>query len=141
MTRKKTKGVTLLLAVFISTMALTLGIGVFTLVYGQLRLSGTTKESFKAFYAADSGVECALYWDFTQNAFSAPGSINCGGNSYSVGGGALTKFDLALPNGACAKVSVFKSGSETTVTSLGENLSCGAAPSNRTVQRGLEVKY
>ena len=138
---KKTKGVTLLLAVFISTMALTLGIGVFTLVYGQLRLSAAAKESFKAFYAADSGVECALYWDLKQNAFSTPGSVNCAGNSYAVGGGTMTKFNLSLPNGACAKVSVFKSGSETTVTSLGENLSCGAAASNRTVQRGLEVKY
>ncbi|QQG42536.1 MAG: hypothetical protein HYW15_03470 [Candidatus Giovannonibacteria bacterium] len=136
------KGVTLLLAVFISTIALALGLGIFTIIFGELGIAGTAKESLVALYAADSGVECALYWDIKRQAFSTStsNSISCAGNTVTVGGSALSVFDLNFSNDSCAHMRVQKAGSETIITSLGENVACGAS-SPRTVQRGLEVKY
>lgn len=135
-------GVTLLLAIFISTIAISLGLGIFAIIYGELKISGSAKESLLALYAADSGIECALYWDIKEQAFSTTTSstISCAGNSFGVGGSSLSEFDLTLPNDSCAHVSVRKIGVGTTATSLGENNSCGSV-SSRTVQRGFEVKY
>src|SRR3989344_402326 len=138
----KKRGVTLLLAIFISALALSLGLGIFTIIFGELGISGTSKESLEAFYAADSGIECALFWDIKQQAFSTSTSnnISCAGNSFSVGGSLLSIFDLNLSSNSCAHVRLQKTGSETIITSLGENIACGLIGS-RTVQRGLEVKY
>lgn len=138
----KKRGVTLLLAIFISALALSIGLGIFTIIFGELGISGTSKESLEALYAADSGIECALFWDIKQQAFSTSTSnnISCAGNSFSVGGSSLSVFDLNFSNNTCAHVRLQKTGSETIVTSLGENIACGLT-GPRTVQRGLEVKY
>lgn len=139
----KTKGVTLLLAILISSVALTLGLGVSVILLGELGLAGTAKESLEAFYAADSGVECALYWDIKQLAFSTTtvNSISCAGASFNVGGGLVSNFSVDF-SGGCAKIKVNKTNPlQTVVTSLGENKSCSAVSSPKTVQRGLEVKY
>lgn len=132
----------MLLAVFISSIALAMSLGIFIIIFGELGISGTAKESFVALYAADSGVECALYWDIKQQAFSTSTAtgINCAGNAVTVGGSALSVFDLNFPNDSCAHVRVQKTGSETIITSLGENVACGAT-SLRTVQRGFEARY
>ncbi len=56
----------------------------------QLLLTTSGADSHAAFYVADSGVECALYWDLKNGATSAfdPNSpaanINCGGASNTV---------------------------------------------------------
>lgn len=138
----KKQGVTLLLAIFISVLALSLGLGIFTIIFGELGISGTSKESLEALYAADSGIECALFWDIKQQAFSTSTSntISCAGGSFPVGGSTLSVFDLNFSNNSCAHVRLQKTGSETIITSLGENIACGLTGS-RTVQRGLEVKY
>lgn len=132
----------MLLAVLISSIAISIGLGIFAIIFGELGISGSAKESLVALYAADSGIECALYWDIKQQAFSTStsNSINCAGSGFVVGGSSLSTFDLNLPNDSCAHVRVQKTGLATAVTSLGENISCGSA-SSRTVQRGLEVKY
>ena len=138
----KKQGVTLLLAIFISALALSIGIGIFAIIFGELGISGTSKESLEALYAADSGVECALFWDIKQQAFSTStsNSISCAGSAFSVGGSSLSAFDLNFSNNSCAHVRLQKTGSETIITSLGENIACGLTGA-RTVQRGLEVKY
>jgi len=139
----RSSGVTLLLAILISSVALTLGLGVSIILLGELGLAGTAKESLEAFYAADAGIECALYWDIKQSAFSTTtvNSINCAEASFNVGGGLVSNFNIDF-SGGCAKVKVNKTNpSQTIVTSLGENKSCSAPSSPKTVQRGLEVKY
>ena len=138
----KKRGVTLLLAIFISALALSIGLGIFAIIFGELGISGTSKESLEALFAADSGVECALFWDIKQQAFSTStsNSISCAGSAFSVGGSSLSVFDLNFSNNSCAHVRLQKTGSETIITSLGENVACGLT-GPRTVQRGLEVKY
>ncbi len=136
------KGITLILAVLVSSLALTLGMGVFTLLFSQIEFSGVAKESTVAFYAADSGVECALFWDINHDSFatSSISTINCDEDSFEVGGSSgLSVFTLPLGNGSCANVEVEKSDNFTVITSLGENF-CGVV-SSKTVQRGLRVSY
>jgi len=135
------KGITLLLAVFISSLILTLGMGIYTLLFGQVGFSSTAKESLLAFYAADSGIECALFWDIQNNSFSTSSTsdITCNDDSFSVGGASgLSEFTINFADGSCAEVEVIKN-SETAITSLGKNI-CQAG-SAKTLQRGLRVNY
>lgn len=134
------KGITLLLAVFVSSLTLTLGMGIFTLLFSEVEFSGTAKESVLAFYAADSGIECALYWDIQQNAFatSSTSSINCDDDSFVVGGpSGFSRFTISFNDNSCATVEVTKS-TDTTIVSQGKNF---CTNSSKTVQRGLRVNY
>lgn len=138
---KTQQGITLILAVFVSSLALMLGMGVFTLFFGQIGFSSTAKESLLAFYAADSGIECALFWDTQNNSFStsSASSIDCNGQSFNVGGvSGESRFTINFGDGSCAEVEVVKS-LETVITSLGKNI-CQAG-SSKTLQRGLQVNY
>ncbi len=56
-------GFTLFIALIVSSLLLAIGLSLGTIILKQLVFSNTGKESQLAFYAADSGAECALYWD------------------------------------------------------------------------------
>jgi hypothetical protein len=60
------KGYTLLFAVLISSLMLGIGLAILTISRKELLLSSAGRESQFAFYAADTGAECAMYWDFGQ---------------------------------------------------------------------------
>jgi hypothetical protein len=60
---KKDKGFTILFAVLVSSLVLAVGSSIIALSFRQILLSGSARESQFAFYAANSGYECALYWD------------------------------------------------------------------------------
>jgi hypothetical protein len=104
---------------FISTIILMIGL-VFFDCYTRNGLSGTAREAQYAFYAADAGVECALY------AQSLPGSgplIN-GGGTFTCGatpsvdvmgnGNASSPWEFYVlvdtASKTCAHVSVFDNG-------------------------------
>lgn len=87
-------GFVLAFAVLVSGVLLSIGLGVFAITLKELILSSTGRESQFAFYAADSGGECALYWDIRHGGFpvsvfatstdstvlSAPGDVaSCSG--------------------------------------------------------------
>lgn len=61
------RGFTLFVALIVSTLLLSIGLSLSNIVLKQLVFSTTGKESQVAFYAADSGAECALYWDRKDN--------------------------------------------------------------------------
>lgn len=74
------KGFTLLLAALIASIVLSLGVSIAGLIQKELILSSTGRDSQFAFYAADSGAECALYWDVRKRVFSSaspPSDIAC----------------------------------------------------------------
>lgn len=56
-------GFTLFIALIVSSLLLAIGFSLSTIILKQLIFSNSGKESQLAFYAADSGAECALYWD------------------------------------------------------------------------------
>jgi Tfp pilus assembly protein PilX len=63
-TVSKKKGFAMLFAVLVSSVLLSIGVSIFNLTIKELVLSSAGRESQFAFYAADTGIECGLYWDF-----------------------------------------------------------------------------
>lgn len=147
----KKDGFTLLLAVLIASIILSISVGVSVFIIRELLISSVGRESQKAFFAADSGVECALYWDLKQNSFattSPPHTITCVNSSPTVNIGCpspnppcgISEFDLTFANGACAHVKVDKTiPSSTKIDSAGHN-TCNLSDPNR-VERSLRISY
>jgi Tfp pilus assembly protein PilX len=137
------KGFTLLLALIVSSVVLAVGLGIYSVIIREIELSGLGRESQLAFYAADSGVECVLYWDLKKKAISTttPSTINCIGQSPVVGGSLISSFKLNFNNGACAKITINKvNPAVTQVDSYGYNLECDSVSSIK-VERGVRVTY
>jgi hypothetical protein len=57
------RGFTAFFAILISSLALSVGLAIYDLLIRELALSQTATQSEYAIFAADSGAECALYWD------------------------------------------------------------------------------
>lgn len=60
----KNKGFTIFFAVLAGGLALAIGVAIYDLTVRELNLSATATQSQYSIYAADTGVECALYWDY-----------------------------------------------------------------------------
>ncbi len=148
------RGFTLLLSVLISSVMLALGFAIFNIVSKEILLSGSGRESQFAFYAADSGIECALYWDNEQNAFATSSSLTelaCGGSivpltrTFDGGTSVLTTtFTFNLDGGVtrpCASLSVRKmiNPNQTVIESLGYNTCVTTNPIR--LERAIRVQY
>ncbi len=150
------------MAVTITAVLVLVSFAIINLVLKQISISGSARDSEAAFYSADSGVECALFWDLrnptmpTRSAFatSAPvQSIDCAGTNIAppnitrsapVSGAATTTFTITFPtNSYCAIVSVAKSYNGlqplTRIESRGYN-NCDPANARR-VERAILVDY
>lgn len=57
------RGFTIFFATLITSLALAIGLAIYDLTIRELDLSATANQSQYAIYAADTGAECALYWD------------------------------------------------------------------------------
>ena len=160
----KKKGFTVLFAVIVSSLVLALGLGIVAITMKEVKLSGTGRDSQLAFYAADSGSECAEYADLTQAAFATSSSadgvptIKCNktnitvNKSSSEADSATSTFTMymeydidskAVDSKPCAIVSVGKymegSVQKTTIDSRGYN-TCDTTNSRR-LERGYRVEY
>lgn len=159
------RGFTLLYAVLISSILLAVGIAIFEITVRELRLSSVVRESEFAFYAADSGIECVLYWDVQATSSrifypGAPQSITCDGKTIdNVGGAAFgtpSTFSVDLPSSTllapdrCVSITVTKTALtadpdppvRTVVDSRGYNVACAAlATDSNAVERTLRVSY
>ena len=147
------RGIALLFTLLIIGVAISLSIGVFNIILGELEIGEGARESHRAFYAADSGIECILYWDLKEQAFvfDKEKAINCVGSSpaftrssQTVDGKTATVYQstasFTLANGACVSLTVIKfSDGSSRIEALGENTCNPAAV--RVVQRGIEVNY
>lgn len=67
---KEERGFTLLLAALVSSIVLSIGAAIFSIALKQVALASTGKNSQFAFYAADTGAECALFQDVRNQAFA-----------------------------------------------------------------------
>jgi Tfp pilus assembly protein PilX len=156
MTGKYKRGFTLLFASLVGTLLLALGIATFNIVLREINLSSTARESHIAFYGADSGWECAFYWD-RQKAFATstnPGgsaTIRCRETDIPVTVSrapttATSNFRLPLDGTACADVVIQKTDPEgdkisaTVIESRGRN-DCTNTPIRTRVERAIRVKY
>lgn len=129
-TENKKAGFAMLFAVLVSSVLLSIGLSIFNLTIKELSLSSSGRESQFAFFAADTGAECALYWDFkgidifatsTDGRSPSPSSPDCADTfgqapqvitnsnyvttytGYPAGRAsnyAVTQFNLTIPNSA-----------------------------------------
>jgi len=146
--RKKSAGFTLLYSVLVTSLLLAIGIAILNISVKEVILSGSSRDSQFAFYAADAGIECALYWDIKHRSFatSTTAIINCGGDEFPPVGKKISPFVSEftmrfLPQDYCAKVTVekFESPSRTEIESRGFNTCDENNP--RRVERALRVTY
>lgn len=63
-------GFVMAFSLLLSSIVLALAFGIFNLLLKQINLTSSARDSQIAFYAADAGMECALYWD-THNSRDA----------------------------------------------------------------------
>lgn len=57
-------GFTVLFAALIAALLLAVGLAIFDIIFKQVTFARMVRDSNYAIYAADTGSECALYWDF-----------------------------------------------------------------------------
>jgi len=151
-TSRSEGGFTLLYSVLVTGLLLSIGLAIFNIALKEIQLSGTARDSQFAFYAADAGMECALYFDVQQDAFnvaSFPPDITCTGQTVSVSGGGAygipAIFTLDFSNVSsepyCAIVSVLKEEipRRTTIVSRGFSTCDTNVP--RRVERALRATF
>jgi hypothetical protein len=83
------RGFSLFIAMIVSAVLLIIAVAVTDMATKETIFSSFGRESQYAIFAADAGIECALYWDSKFNSFatSTPGApINCNGVTMSTGG-------------------------------------------------------
>jgi hypothetical protein len=157
------RGFTVFFATLVASLALAIGLAIYDITVRQLSLSTTIVQSQYAIFAADSGAECALYWDskyagdaFATSSTSMPptSGIACGSSDVaaapwiiaSTASAATTTFTLNFPPYSyCAVVQVAKNkisstgSTRTTVYSHGYN-TCATNAQNQ-LERELKVSY
>jgi hypothetical protein len=62
-TTKASRGFAIFFAMLVASLCLAVGLAIYDLTVRELDLSATVSQSQYAIYAADTGAECALYWD------------------------------------------------------------------------------
>src|SRR3989344_4168548 len=123
------RGFTLLLAALVSSITLAIGVSIFEITQKQVILSSLSRDSQYAFYTADTGAECALYWDVKHGYFATSTHSNtlpplptCDNQplhdavtgTFPVPGSSLpyTMSFQFEPGGLCAKVTVKKNNTD-----------------------------
>ncbi len=151
------KGVALLFVILLTSVLLMVTIGISNITYKELVFSLEARDSDKAFFVADTGIECAMYLDKLGTFVATPLTNNCNGSPVAVIATSPTTFQFALPLGlVCANVLVntaldpYGTGElYTSIQSFGYNTSVdpgtGECPdgsaTSRVVSRGLSVAF
>ncbi len=156
------RGFALLYTTLVSSLLLSLALSISVLVLKDIRLSSISRESQKAFYAADAAAECALYWDFRKGRFATSTAVTSGvtcdnqdiaDSSHElpgldadgvpgIGGTALTKYRYEVDSKYCAVVFVYKNATapKTVIEARGYNTKCDA-PSRIKLERAVRLQY
>ncbi len=145
--KMKNEGFTLLISIMVMGTLLLIASGVVSLAFKQSLISSSGRESQNAFYAADTGMECAIYWDIKnssgQSAFATTtgSQIVCNNQTMIVGGSSQSVFTFNLsPEPYCAIVKVTKNADNTTlIESKGYNTCDVSNP--RRVERAVRASY
>lgn len=79
----KKNGYTLLFSVLVASLVLAIGVSILNISKKEFMLTTSARDSAMAFYAADSGIECAAYGDqefgsFSETTDSPSGTLHCG---------------------------------------------------------------
>lgn len=153
--KSKTKaGFAMLFTVLIVSIMLAIALGISDLTFKQTILSSLANDSQLAFYQADSGVECGMYWDTLGNkqfprdtsVAEATPQITCGDNTLSKDAVdsslnyLVYKENVSDSNQPCFSVTFDKASDPVKDTVSSEGFSTCAATAEQ-VERGLSVTY
>jgi Tfp pilus assembly protein PilE len=117
-THNTKSGFTLLFSILVATMVVSIGATIISIAIRQTILSGTSRESQYAFYAANTVLECAHYWDTA--------------NRTELGG----KSVFPAPGVTPAEILIISSDSESSsVTCSGVNIITGAENDGKGIER------
>ena len=158
------RGFTLLVAIILVSVTLSVGLALLDLAYKQVVLSSAARQSQVAFYAADAALECALYYDQQKDAFdympsARPAlsytcqSVSLAPQPNDVATTHTTTFTIpcagdVTPGNAAASVTIYKTGGNgscnggtatTCIYATGYS-SCKATDPRR-IERGIKVVY
>jgi hypothetical protein len=162
----KEKGLAILYAVIVSIIMLSVATSISSIALRQTKLSSTGRESQYAFFAANTGIECARYWDLqtfdngvafgtSTDSMVTTDEMKCNKTVINSTAGNWDETDLnngkttfsfklepdtSEPNRKyLVEVTVTKTSTSTLITSRGYNTETADAPN--AVQRGLEMFY
>lgn len=155
-------GFTLLMALLTVSVILVVAMGVSSIILKEIKLSGLVRNSQIAFYYADSGSECILYWDLKEEdqfdydaaEDNFPYDISCfkldkdgvlkdDNNDTIYDGEILFNIDIDDDdNDRCVKITVKKDGpnNKTIIESKGYSAGCGSNDPNK-VERAVRLTY
>lgn len=154
--KKENKGFVILFAVMISSIVLAIAMGVANVAFKELKFGTSVKAGNDAFFATDTGLECALANDkttsfsFTQSG--STGTVQCVGRNIPLTGSypnwTFVISGLGSGGQSCAKVTVTKipgSTVRTNVISKGYNdggtVEGFCTQGANSVERVLELNY
>ncbi len=158
--KQKNRAFVILFAMMISSIILMIALGITNIATKEIKFSSSAKDTNDAFFAADTGAECALRNDRTDNplvSFTEEGIyVNCLGNNtinttfnnnpkpnwnFTVSG-------LSFNERWCANVKVIKDNTNpnniiTTIVSKGYNTGDPSAcvQTENSVERQIELNY
>ncbi len=134
----------MLLVVAILSAIMSISLGIFNIIFDQVRISGEIADSFSAFYSADEGIEKTLYLDritYINNPFGICG-ITPGISCYTTPPPPLGTVAAA---GGCYQVTIDKAPGSTALKVIGQYpRKIGANPceeSFRVIKRGFNLTY
>lgn len=166
--RQSKEGATLLIAILMASIMLTVGLGVYHRTYKEIYLASFWKQVQIAFLAADTGFECALYRDLhppiapagavyfatsSSSIVPSPNIFSCGAGTITIDPPTLvtsgiyiyatSTIPIASPNTFSVdvvKITNITVGTTTTkIISRGYNTADTLNP--RRVERGLKIEY
>ncbi len=162
-TQSKQSGFVALFTVLLVSVILAMAIGIASISLKEIVLSSSASEGSKAFYAADSGIECALFYD-RQNATPGgffSGDFECNGSSPQgplagaptpdPDGESPETYIFEIPFGEngelCADITLKRQVSipgefyTTMIESKGSNVACDEDTNPKKVERSIRVTY
>jgi hypothetical protein len=153
---KNQKGFVALFTVLLVSVILSMAVGIASISLKEIVLSSSASEGNKSFYAADAGIECALYFDRIANPppNSFLSNLRCN-DSLPIISNAITTDDsdeaysFTMPFGEeselCADVlverNILGAGFSTRIESKGSNVPCDDDNNPKKVERSVRVTY
>lgn len=147
------RGFTLLIAVVLSSVIVSISLALIDIAFKQVLLAAAAAQSTAAFYNADSALECALYWDQKVNAFDYNDPLSSTGIScanipisdyaVTIPSTGVKRTIMTLPcvtSGSTGNITIEKTETgRTTVFANGYN-TCDVSDPRR-AERGLKATY
>ncbi len=151
LTNKSQEGFVALFTVLLTSVLLAMAVGIASIALKEIVLSSSASDGNKAFYAADSGIECALYFDRQNPGFGNFGNgLRCNDHMPLMTAPAgpeiyIFKIPFGENDELCADITVERGltglSYQTRIESKGSNTPCDDLNNPKRVERSVRVTY